>query len=32
MSPRWEPAELKLLAKGNLLFTPEQVEVMRVRG
>jgi hypothetical protein len=31
MRPRWEDAELNLLVRGNLLFNPEQVKVMRAR-
>ena len=31
MSRRWEAPELKLLLRGNLLFNPEQVKVMRTR-
>jgi len=31
MSRRWEASELKLLLRGNLLFNPEQVKVMRTR-
>ena len=31
MSPRWEASELNQLVKGNLLFNPEQGEVMQKR-